>query len=711
MRRTLTRAVALVLAAAALGGMTVARAHAKTARTWYDDERLAVMRENLETYEWARDYVTGLLEGVGEEQPWKWGGHRFSVRRWAERDDEFFWQLMPTTRVTMVYDLDKYGISPRHGTAVREGRAFYHPWNYDPWGHPYQIQDPIDGTWYPSNDFGAGDLTSGPYPDDGTGMVIDGERYFPVREYAIATYLYCVVPLLDRMSQAWLLTGDETYAHKAAVLLAKVASEYPNPTDRADRCQKGPWGTRSGLVTDYIWETFKLTSMALTYDAIYDAIGEDEALVSFLQDKGVAVETPQDVREFIEESIFRIGMLALEQGVIRGNQGHHQETAMALALIMDDHDLDRRPNSRDIVEWCMYGDGQMAYIMSNGLFRDGGGFESPGYNTIKFDFISAATYFEQLRRLRPEVYPEDAYPDIFAHPKARAMFDWFIDLTVQDRFGPSIGDHGGSLLTPRKVSDFWGYALEPGRYRFGYRRYGDPRYARVFMGASDELPRGDPFERYDGEELLAAARRPEAAIEERTRLLDGYGVALLSSGEDAAPGYEQGTVIAWDYEANAVTVEGIAAEGLPGRFVRLFTDARSSAYRILAAEATDESVRLQLDQTNLLFEALIDVREDGRLSNAAAVLHWTAREDDAGALIPWRIWNRDAALVSEDGGAVRRIDAVPSGRTIYLQDAPPAAELAAEFTDANDDGRIIARAYDYAVGSRVEIARTADGHN
>ncbi len=1039
MRRPLTRIVALLLAVAAMGGMIVAHAHAKTERTWYDDERLAIMRENLETYDWARDYVTRLLEGSGEEQPWHWGGHRFSVRRWAERDDQFFWELMPSTRVTMAYDLDKYGVSPRHGTAVREGRAFYHPWNYDPWGHPYKIQDPIDGTWYPSNDFGAGDMTSGPYPDDGTGMVIDGERYFPIREYAITTYLYCVVPLLDRMSRAYLLTGDARYAHKAAVLLAKVAHEYPNPTDRADRCQRGPWGPRSGLVTDHIWETFKLTSMALTYDAIYDAIGEDEELVAFLRERGVAVESPRDVREFIEESIFRIGMLALEQGVIRGNEGFHQETAMALALVMDDHDPDRHPNSRDMVEWCMYGPGQMACIMPNGLFRDGGGFESPSYNTIKFDFVSAATYFEQLRRLHPDIYPEDAYPDIFAHPKARAMFDWFIDLTVQNRFLPSIGDTGGSLLAPRKVSDFWAYAYQSDRFRFAYHQYHDPRYARVFIGEEDRLPHGDPFEEYDGAELLAAAQRPEARIEKHTRLLDGYGVAFLTSGEgdatrtltlnysnhfhhrqfdrlninlyhryiahlpdmgypytweypewdtgtythnvvtvdelngqrycpmgrlnlvaeagplhavsaahdpymydpvhnpdvpavdlyertcvlvDVSPtefyvvdlfavsggeqhdqswhgpmcpierpeldwrdrpgtvagpdidqfaswtdrwgrehggplsfltgvsrasaeepvcftwllgleedarlrlnivpvdgpvelilssgrsparppdwsldylfvrrtgdpglrsrfvtvidthagepgtvrsvrvlervpltlgiehsagldlltlrvpmsadgpfaprkigvtlrrdgetwsigsgdneaGYEQGTVIACDYEANAVTVEGITAEGLEGRFVRLFTDARSSTYRILAAEPTDDGVRLQLDRTNLLFEALIDGVEDGRLSNAAAMLHWFEREDDDGHLIPWGIWNRDAALVSEDGQAVRRIYAVPNGRTIYLQDVPTAAELRAAFTDANGDGRILARAYDYAVGSRVEIARIA----
>ena len=165
------------------------------------------------------------------------------------------------------------------------------------------------------------------------------------------------------------------------------------------------------------------------------------------------------------------------------------------------------------------------------------------------------------------------------------------------------------------------------------------------------------------------------------------------------------TITACDYPANTIEVEGIGAEGLQDRFVRIFTDNRSSTYRILAAEEIGEGkVRLQLDQTNQLFEALITGFEDGRLKNATALSTWTAREEDD-ELIPFRIWNRDAALVSEDAGTVRTIDAVPHGRTIYLQDNPPAGQLEREFTDTNGDGRIIAHAYDYAIGARVELPR------
>ncbi|MBD3291559.1 MAG: hypothetical protein GF393_01435 [Armatimonadia bacterium] len=182
----------------------------------------------------------------------------------------------------------------------------------------------------------------------------------------------------------------------------------------------------------------------------------------------------------------------------------------------------------------------------------------------------------------------------------------------------------------------------------------------------------------------------------------------IGSGSDGEPGYDRGTVVACDYEQNTITVEGLAPDGLAGRFVRLFTENRSSAYQILSAEAVAEGTRLQLDQTSLLFEALIDGFEDGRLQNAASVLHWTEREDEEGNLVPWRLWNRDAVLVSEDGRSVQPIEAVPEGSTIYLQGAPSADELRAQFSDSSGDGRILARARDYAVGSQAEVVRV--GH-
>src|SRR5690606_25494887 len=113
--------------------------------------------------------------------------------------------------------------------------------------------------------------------------------------------------------------------------------------------------------------------------------------------------------------------------------------AMTIALVLDDYD-GPSPNSRDMLEYTYHGEGRAAYILSNGLYRDGGGHESPNYNSIKFDFIRVARLMDQVRSLHPEVAPLDRYPDIFAEDKGRAMFDWFIDIMALDTFIPSIGD-------------------------------------------------------------------------------------------------------------------------------------------------------------------------------------------------------------------------------------------------------------------------------
>ncbi|HPB94300.1 MAG TPA: hypothetical protein PKW66_00215, partial [Polyangiaceae bacterium] len=49
------------------------------------------------------------------------------------------------------------------------------------------------------------------------------------------------------------------------------------------------------------------------------------------------------------------------------------------------------------------------------------------------------------------------------------------------RFTPSVGDSGGSTLVPKHFPGHWQHALDPGNYAWAYRKYGDPRYAMVYV--------------------------------------------------------------------------------------------------------------------------------------------------------------------------------------------------------------------------------------
>lgn len=486
-------------------------------------------RKNVSQYDWAQAQLKRIMDG--EPHAYIVGRTYVSARDYAAQSDDFMWTLQPTTRIPRIYPHEAQAICPVHGFKVREKNGF-HPWFVDPIHHPYKVQCMLGGEWYPSNDFLAGDMTSGSFPDDGSGCVYEGKTYYFIREYAHQAYCAVTIPALRALSQAYLITGDRAFARKGAILLARLADEYPNHTDRADRLYYATVGGRDphytwktgGMITDLIWETFCLEATACAYDGLYDAL-DDPQLLSFLRQKGMSVHSGADLRIYIEEHLLRSGMRALLSGAIRGNEGFHQAAAMACALVMDDYG-DTRPNSADMVDYAFHGAGHAAYMLDNGLTRDGGGHESPGYNKIKLDFVRVAQLMERMRRRHPHRFPIAQYPDLFASPKARALFDHFIDLMVLDAYVPAIGDSGGigpaHRLAPRQKS------LLTHENLFAFETYGDPRFAHACKNARGECAGGAMFAPYPEQALVAAQSR--GRIGRTSRLIDGYGVGILCSG-------------------------------------------------------------------------------------------------------------------------------------------------------------------------------------
>lgn len=525
-------------------------AYAKSERTYFTDERIAIGRQNVERYEWARKRKQHILE-VGDEIKYYIGAKYTAANTFAKQTDEFLWTLQPPTTLPRVYDRGKAGgrtICPECGEKVLEISP-WNCWRIDPVSHPYKVQCQRCRKWYPSNDFHKGDLTSGDYPDNGNGWTDGKRQYYFLREYAHMCYGTVVVPTLTSLSQAYLLTGNEQYAHKGCVLMARLASEYPNygwktvtPApeleNRFDRTFLGPFDNQhpdyswkhGGMITDLIWETFQLEAITCAYDALYDHFIRDAELLEFVRSKGLPVETAEALRHYIEDYILRAGMVGLQQEEIHGNEGFHQAAALALALVMDDYS-DTHPNSRDMVEYAYHGTGQAAYMMVNGLSRDGGGHESPNYNRIKTDFIRVAQLMEEVRQRHPDAYPEEHYPDIFAHPKARCLFDFYIDIVCNGYFLPSVGDCGG-IREPPRIADggpVRSYLNEENL--FAFRKYGDPRFAWAAFDKKGAPLKPNLWEQHATEINQYADMPVHQAAPRRSRLFDGYGVAILESGE------------------------------------------------------------------------------------------------------------------------------------------------------------------------------------
>lgn len=512
---------------------------AKEGPTFYTPERIAIGKKNLATYGWAQKIFERMKKGdpityfVGREY-----GAADDV---IAQTDDFIWLMQPTTKIPRVLpNHDTLALCPIHGEAVRKYNAWT-AWTIDPIRHPYKVRCRAGGELYPSNDYMSGDMTSGPYPDDGSGCKIGDKIFYFLMEYAHMAYTANTIPCLRSLSQAWLLTGDRRYARAGCILLARLASEYPNFTDRQDRLYFAPYGGHDphykwkigGMITDLIWESFCLEATAYAYDALWNYMDQDPDLIAFLQKKGLPIRDGHDLRHYIEENLLRVGMEAILKGYIHGNEGFHQAAAMACALVMDDYS-EKHPNSLDMIDYVFYGEGRAAYMILNGVLRDGGSFESPNYNTIKFDFIRVNRLMEEIRQRYPARFPKEKYPDLFGHPKGKALFDHFIDLTILQTFLPSIGDCGSIQLPQRRSPAFYSYINTPNLY--GFERFRDPRLARACTKIDGSLHEGELFEPYPEEELKAALEKPESRPRLGDRLLDAYGCAIIETGAEPAKG-------------------------------------------------------------------------------------------------------------------------------------------------------------------------------
>ncbi|MCK5527647.1 MAG: hypothetical protein KAJ05_10895, partial [Candidatus Latescibacteria bacterium] len=228
----------------------------KQRRTFSTDDVRKTIRHNLATHEWARKMAT--------QHPY------------AELSDEKVYSLMPTARIKWVNLVNELAGCPVHGTEIKvKGPDPRYCWVADPVNHPYKLQCSVEGEFYPSNDFGSGDRTSGDFPDDGTGYVQNGQRYYFLGEYCHRAYIGHVVPGMVALAEMYEQTGDLKYARKAALILYRIAEEYPNATDRRDRCFDGSYGVYSGMLSDRIWSSEALRKHAIVYDTIFDALDED----------------------------------------------------------------------------------------------------------------------------------------------------------------------------------------------------------------------------------------------------------------------------------------------------------------------------------------------------------------------------------------------------------------------------------------------------
>jgi len=182
----------------------------------------------------APEEVQRARERIGSKDPYAIQ-HLSKVQsraeRWLKYTDQQLRDLVPTADIPRAFNAH-FQEDPRNPGAIRKFGNY--PWIIDP-DLPYKVVSPVDGFIYPTNDFdpkhpgGPEDVSEEPYVDTGWGWKDpdDSQKYWFVGYYTFWLWKDYLIPATLALGEAYLLTGELAYAHKAAVLLDRIAEVFP----------------------------------------------------------------------------------------------------------------------------------------------------------------------------------------------------------------------------------------------------------------------------------------------------------------------------------------------------------------------------------------------------------------------------------------------------------------------------------------------------
>lgn len=529
---------------------------------FYTAERVAAIRANVERFKWLRA---------------RRDGHVRAAERWLNTSDEQLWAMVPgqdlprCIDVTMTRD-SKTRTQRRAGCLVCGDKIFRYgnyPYRVDIWGHPWKIQCPSCKHWFPTNDFAKfyesaldeaglfhrerGDrslLFNAEHPDpadpkhkwgvdDGFGYrAPNGQEYRFIAYYAWRLWNEIERGMLH-LALAYLYTGDRRYAHKAAVLLDRVADVYPD-MDWAPYAKMG-WfhsdgGSGKGKIQGCIWECSDLRIFAQVYDIIKPAL-DDPGLYTFLAEQARRYKLPSpkgsiDLFERnVEDRILRCGAEAVIAGRIRGNEGMHQN-ALAWAAVA----LDREPDTSRYLDWIFAADGgHVPRVILQQMDRDGVGEEGgPGY---ALSWGVNLGHLANLLAAYRKYQRQDIYRDF---PRFRNAFLAGVRMTVLDYTTPPIGDSSATGAIGKA-----GPSAQ--QILAAYRACGDPRLAVAAWIRAGRNPAAMYIDEIDADpqQWSKKVRQAVEQLGEDTLLgpdhMRGYGLVSLEVGRR-----EHGTA-AWMY--------------------------------------------------------------------------------------------------------------------------------------------------------------------
>jgi oligo-alginate lyase len=537
---------------AALVVVTCSIMHAETTATarthggQFTQEKIANARANVARFEWAQAERDKTVSAAA---------------KWVEVPDEQLWRMVPGQKLPRTIDVTwdyNHPEQPTIGCLECGDKIFKHgnyPYEPDFWNNPWKLTCPSCGAVFPTNDFGKyyesgidehglfdparGDKsllfnTAHPDPadplhkygvDDGFGYVDkNGRAHKYIGYYAWKYWRELAARGVPALARSFVFTGEQRYAHKAAILIDRIADVYPD-MDWNVYALRGWYHSdgrsKKGKIEGSIWEASVIAEVAQAYDAILSGTAGDDELFAFLGAQAQRHKLPpKGTRELfvrnVDDNVLRCARQAVLDERIKGNFGMRQRTMGALALA-----LDQQPETDEWIQWCFEpaGGNLIAGIVGQ-VDRDGVGNEgAPGYAVSVW--VGALGPFADLLAPRRNLYAElPVFRRLFTSGWRMSVLDWTV---------PNIGDTGATGLISRVASD-------PQSVLRPFKHAGDPEGAIAAYELNGNKAEGLGKDVYAGDPEAMERRIAEVAREHAGkrraggRHLAGYGLASLEAG-------------------------------------------------------------------------------------------------------------------------------------------------------------------------------------
>lgn len=483
---------------------------------FYPPALVARAKENVRKYSWAAEAQKRIVEAAAP---------------WMNRTDDELWGMMFGATITRSWMVWSNGYCP----SCRRSVPMYN-WRIDAMERPWKVQCPHCRELFPKNDFGTfyrsgldehgvfdpkradrSLLFNVEHPgesdplrrygvDDGEGYVEGDKRWRFIGAYLIyGQWKQAVLGGIVNLAGAYVLTGDPAYAHKAAVLLDRVADVYPTfAFDKQGVVYEIPQGP--GYVSIWHDAAVETRQLILAYDQIRAALAADRELVAFLGRKASAhrLENPkasaEDIRRNIEDRILRDCITSR-----RKIESNYPQTDVTIAM---SRSVLGGPGSRDEVNKIIDG------ILTTSTAVDGMTGEKGLAGYAAYALRGVGDLLGRYSRSDPAFLPDI----LRRHPKLHDMYRFHIDTWCLQKYYPTCGDAGAFA---RQHADYAGASfsrsadLQPSMYTLVWelcRATGDKAFAQILYLSNDRSVEGLPHDLF-AEDPAAIQREVKAVVE------------------------------------------------------------------------------------------------------------------------------------------------------------------------------------------------------